>query len=62
MIIIKRNIPFLLFTITFLQIIKSYNMLNCDNNRSLPLEKNGICVEICTKDEINSGTCTIQNE
>ena len=62
MISIKSNIPFLLFTIIYLQIIKSYNMLNCDDNRNFPLEKNGNCVEICSKEEINSGSCTIQNE
>ena len=61
MIEIKRYCHFWLFVNIFLQIIKSYNMIDCDN-RAIPFEKGGNCVEICTTEEINTGTCKIQNE
>jgi hypothetical protein len=51
----------LLKIIIFFKIIYYNNMLEC-NNITLPLEKNGRCVESCSKLEINSGSCVIKNE
>ena len=47
--------------IIFFKIIYYANMLEC-NDTNTPLEKNGICVNSCTTNEINVGTCTIKNE
>ena len=47
--------------IIFFKIIYYTNMLEC-NDTKIPLEKNGICADNCTTNEITAGTCKIKNE
>ena len=47
--------------IIFFKIIYYTYMLEC-NDTNIPLEKNGICVDNCTTNEITAGTCKINNE
>ena len=60
---IKIEFVSLLKIIIFFKIIYYNNMLEC-NDTNYPLEKNGIdyCVDSCTTNEIDIGTCVIKNE
>ena len=53
---IKIKIISVLKIIIFLKIFYCSNMIEC------PFEKNEICVDSCTNNEITAGTCTIKNE
>jgi len=58
---IKIEFVSFLKIIIFLKIIDYNNMLEC-NNTNLPFEKNGICVDSCSTNDINSGLCEVKNE
>ena len=61
MIGIKMKFISTLKIIIFFKLIYYNNMLECNDTNS-PFEKNGICVESCTTNEITVGTCEIKNE
>ena len=61
MIGIKIKFISVLKIIIFFILIYYSNMLECNDINS-PFEKNGICADSCTTNEITVGTCEIKNE